>query len=133
MSARLRLLLLIALVVPGCKSYSLPGHWSPVSAQLGGADFPVSQFEGATLQLTKNSYEFGGDKGTIEIIRGPLPAQMDIHGKEGPNAGKTIPAIYLVEGDFLTVCYQLGTGDRPKDFVSPPGTKVLLIHYKRIP
>ena len=126
--------LLVTLVVAGCKgASSIAGHWAPESAKLGGNDFPVAGFDGATLQLTKDTYEFGGDKGTVEVLETHKPDQMDIHGKEGPNAGKTIPAIFELQGDHLTICYQLGNGERPAAFDSPKGTQVLLIHYKRLP
>ena len=60
------------------------------------------------------------------------PAAMDIHGQEGPNAGRTIQAIYQLAGDQLTVCYQLGAGERPAEFKSPAGSQVLLVHYRRV-
>ena len=126
--------ILVTLVVASCKGGpSMAGHWVPESAKLGGNDFPVAGFDGATLHLTSDTYEFGGDKGTIEVLTKHKPEQMDIHGKEGPNAGKTIPAIFELNGDHLTVCYQLGPGDRPAAFDSPKGTQILLIHYKRMP
>jgi len=56
-----------------------------------------------------------------------------IHGEVGPNAGRTIPAIFELSGDRLTVCYQLGKGERPAAFDSKLGPQVLLIHYKRVP
>src|SRR5262245_40909126 len=134
MTRRVLLTLLILSAVTGCKGgASLAGHWAPENAMLAGSDFPVASFDGATLQLTKDMYEFGGDKGTIEVVGKHSPAQLDIHGKEGPNAGKTIPAIYELKGDALTVCYQLGKGERPAAFESPKGAQVLLVHYKRMP
>jgi uncharacterized protein (TIGR03067 family) len=134
MTRRLLVSSLMVLALAGCKGgASLPGHWVPESAMLAGKDFPVADFDGATLQLTENTYEFGGDKGEIVLPPKHTPAQMDINGREGPNAGKTIPAIYELKGDHLTVCYQLGGGERPATFESPKGTQVLLVHYKRMP
>ena len=124
--------LVIALATAGCTSANLAGNWAPPSAQLGGEDFPVSNFAGATLKLTESAYEFGGDKGTIAVIPKHTPAQMDIHGVQGPNKGRTIPAIYQLSSDSLVVCYQLGAGDRPKTFTSPKDSQVLLIRYKRV-
>jgi len=125
---------LVLLALAGCKGgASLPGHWAPQSAMFAGSDFPITSFGGATLQLTNDTYEFGGDKGDVVLLPKHTPAQMDIHGKEGPNAGKTIPAIFELSGDHLTVCYQLNGGERPATFESPKGTQVLLVHYKRMP
>ena len=58
---------------------------------------------------------------------------MDIHGQKGPNAGRTIRAIYALEDDQLIVCYQLGTGERPDGFETPKGSQVLLVRYQRMP
>ena len=109
----------------------LAGQWAPVSAQQGGQDLPVSAFGGASLNLTERTYDFAGDRGSYTVVYAGMPARMDIHGEQGPNAGRTIPALYLLSGDDLTISYQLGPGVRPKDFASPPGSKVLVIHYHR--
>jgi uncharacterized protein (TIGR03067 family) len=106
--------------------------WVPESAQLSGQAFPIATFAGATLRLTADAYEFGGDKGAISLHPTGSPAQMDITGREGPNAGRTIQAIYELVGDQLTVCYQLGQGVRPTEFTSPPGSQVLLVRYRRV-
>jgi len=57
---------------------------------------------------------------------------MDIRGREGPNAGRTIQAIYELAGEQLTVCYQLGSGERPSEFKSAKGSQVLLVRYLRV-
>ena len=125
------LLTLVALVLADCSRPSLAGRWVPQSAELGGVAFPVASFNGATLLLTDSSYDFAGDKGSYTRVSSTSPAAMDIHGSEGPNAGRTIQAIYQVAGDQLTICYQLGAGARPGAFASPKGSQVLLVHYKR--
>ena len=132
------LLALVATVLlEGCSSTptgpTLVGHWGPVTAELGGKDFPVANFDGGTLMLTADRYDFAGDNGTYELLPGGPPAQMDIHGQVGPNAGRNIPVIYLLAGDQLTICYQLASGERPTDFTSPAGSKILLVRYKRLP
>jgi uncharacterized protein (TIGR03067 family) len=129
--------LLVAVVLAACSSArtappTLAGNWAPLSAELGGQVFPVANFAGATLRLTTDTYEFAGDKGTYAVVSTSPPAKMDIHGQVGPNAGRTIQAIYELTGDQLTVCYQLGAGERPGEFQSTNGSQVLLIRYKRV-
>ena len=128
--------LVFALALAGCSGTpatpTLSGRWAPVSAELGGQPFPISNFGGAVLQLTMDGYEFANDKGTYVVLTRRPPAQMDIRGQQGPNAGRTIPAIFALDDDRLDVCYQLGAGARPADFTSPKGTQILLIHYKRV-
>ena len=128
-----------AIILGGCMSQKsggakLAGSWAPDSATLGGAPLPIPAFNGAKLNLTDSTYEFGGDKGTYVLLSSGTPATMDIVGHEGPNAGRTIPAIYRLSGTTLTIGYQLDkAGERPTDFTSPTGTQVLVMHYSRVP
>jgi uncharacterized protein (TIGR03067 family) len=128
--------LVFALALAGCSGApsapTLSGRWAPESAELGGQPFPIANFGGAVLQLTMDGYEFANDRGTYVVLTRRPPAQMDIRGQQGPNAGRTIPAIFDLAADKLTICYQLGAGARPADFASPAGTQILLIHYKRV-
>lgn len=109
----------------------LAGQWTPTSAQMGGKDFPLAGFNGATLSMTERTYAFGDDRGSYVVTYSGTPARMDIHGEQGPNAGKTIPALYRLAGNDLTVSYQLGPGVRPKDFESPAGSQILVVRYQR--
>jgi len=133
-----RILLAFALALTACSGGkttvpSLTGAWAPQVAQLGGQELPIATFQGANLNLTADTYEFAGDKGTYTLGSTSKPAQLDIVGKEGPNAGRTIQAIYELTGDQLNVCYQLGPGERPRTFESLAGTQVFLVRYKRVP
>ena len=111
-------------------SPNILGRWQPVSAQLGGRELPVASFRGAVLVLQPGTYEFGTDSGAVVLGPAGSPAQMNVQGKVGPNAGKSILAIYsLVRGE-LVICYQLGAGPRPSSFESPAGSQVLLIRYR---
>ena len=65
------------------------------------------------------------------VDSGKTPRQMVIKGNGGPNKGKTIPAIYKLDGDTLVMCYNLGGGDLPAAFESKPDTKLFLATYKR--
>jgi len=137
MSRRLLFGFLVALALAACSSTrttgpALAGQWAPLSAELGGHVFPVATFRDATLRLTTDTYEFAGDKGTYAVLSTSPPAKMDILGREGPNAGRTIQAIYELAGGQLTVCYQLGSGERPGEFKSQKGSQVLLVRYLRV-
>ena len=57
---------------------------------------------------------------------------MTITGTEGPNHGKTFPAIYEIKGDTLRICYDLSGVKRPTEFKSVPGTRLYLVTYSRI-
>lgn len=134
---RLQLGLLAVIALSACSTPrgtnpTLASQWAPQSAELGGRVFPVANFGGAILRLTRDSYEFAGDKGTYAVLSTHPPAKMDIRGLEGPNAGRRIQAIYELAGEQLTVCYQLGQGERPNEFKSAKGSQVLLVRYKQV-
>ena len=127
--------LVLALAGASCRRFAAPtlaGNWTPVSAELGGQDFPVANFAGATLHLTDSTYEFAGDTGTYAVLSVKEPAKMDIRGQSGPNAGRTIPAIFEVSDEQLTIGYQLGAGERPPEFASMKGEQILIVNYTRV-
>ena len=114
---------------------NLTGSWVPMSAELGGRYFDPRNFRGGVLEVSdSNGYAFAGDKGSITLLPGGAPPyKMDILGKQGPNAGRTILAVYAMDGEELTVCYQLARdGARPESLMSPADSQILLVRYKRL-
>ena len=66
------------------------------------------------------------------LPRVPDPCAFVVFGVTGDLARKKlIPAVYQVNGDQLDISYQLGPGVRPRDFTSPAGSQILLVHYRR--
>ncbi len=59
------------------------------------------------------------------------PKALDITGTEGPNKGKTILAIYELDGDTFRVCYDLSGKSRPTEFKTKAETQLFLVSYKR--
>lgn len=110
---------------------TLDGTWSPQSATLGGQALPIAAFRGAMLVLRDGRYGFGNDRGRVELLA--APGQMNIRGEEGPNAGKTLLALYERRADELRIAYQLGSGPRPSDFESPAGTQLFVVVYRLQP
>lgn len=112
----------------------LEGTWTVEKAELGGADFPEELRKSVKLIMKGNTYKVtvgaNEDEGTSKIDLDKKPKTMDITGTKGPNAGKTILAIYELSGDTLKVCYAL-EGERPTEFKSPSGTSTFLATYKR--
>jgi uncharacterized protein (TIGR03067 family) len=113
----------------------LAGNWAPMSAELGGKFYDIANFHGAWLTISEdNHYEFAIDRGLLLPNPGIKPPYaMDIQGQQGPNKGRTILAIYGMDNEVFTVCYQLARdGLRPTAFESPEGTQILLVRYKRV-
>ncbi len=114
----------------------LQGVWSPAKWQFGGSATPPPTMSDMKLTLKDAQYEFlegkSLDAGRFAIKPGQTPKEMDIVGVKGPNAGRTIPTIYRIQGDQLTICYGLD-GHRPTSFVSPKKSMTLLVVFSRKP
>jgi uncharacterized protein (TIGR03067 family) len=114
---------------------AVQGNWKPVTAILGAQPMPEAVRKSISLKLDNGKYEvFVGehpDRGTYTIDSGAKPKSMTIIGTEGPNQGKTFPAIYELKGDTLRICYDLSGAKRPTEFKSIAGTKLYLVTYSR--
>ena len=113
----------------------IQGNWTPVKAELGGQPMPDVVLKTISLSLDKGKYEVfvGGnpDRGTYTIDSSTKPKSMSIIGTEGPNNGKTFPAIYELNGETLRICYDLSGKQLPAEFKSLPGTRLYLVTYNR--
>lgn len=130
-------LALLALCSPAARAGDLDGVWLPVTAELGGRAFPDEVRRAIRLEIRGDRYTLtlGGvaDRGTCKLDPSATPKALDITGVEGPNAGKTILAIYERDGDALRVCYDLGGERRPAEFKTAPGTQLFLVEYRPDP
>ena len=111
------------------------GSWTPARADLGGQPMAEAVLKSISLKLDGGKYEvFVGDKpdkGNYTLDSTSKPKSMTITGTEGPNHGRTFPAIYELKGDTLRVCYDLSGAKRPTEFKSVVGTKLYLVTYHR--
>jgi len=113
------------------------GVWKPLKGELGGRPMPEEVMKSITLTLTNSNYDVyvgtdtARDRGTAKYNTKVAPMTIDITGTNGPNMGKTIPAIYEVDGDTLRVCYDLSGAKHPTEFKTTPGTQLFLVTYQR--
>ncbi len=112
------------------------GTWHPMTAVLGGQEFPKAVLDSIVLKLTGEQYAVTvngtPDKGTRTIDGSTTPHRMTITGKVGPNQGKTLLAIFAVTDDgILRVCYDLTGKEFPKEFDAPKGTTHYLVDYRK--
>ena len=114
---------------------AMVGKWDIVKAELGGKDV-IENLKAMKFEITeggKYTAELGTEKDvggfTVDVAK--TPNQVDIKPTGGPDKDKLIKAIYMLDGDSMTVCYELGGDKRPEKFESTADTKVLLISYKR--
>ncbi len=114
---------------------ALQGTWLPATAELGGNKFPDEILKMIKLVIKDDKYTVTvgtqPDQGTVKLEPSAKPKALTITGTEGPNKGKTIPAIYELNGDTLRVCYNLGGAERPTAFETKAGTQQFLVTYKR--
>jgi uncharacterized protein (TIGR03067 family) len=114
---------------------ALQGTWLPIKAELAGQPMTEAVMKSISLKLENGRYEVlvGGqaDKGTYTLDSTSKPKGMVITGTDGPNLGKTFPAIYELTGDALRICYDLSGAQRPTEFKSSAGTQLYLVTYRR--
>src|SRR5437588_6948010 len=114
---------------------AVQGTWTPAKAELAGQPMAEAVLKSISLKLDNGKYEvFVGDKpdkGTYTLDSTSKPKSMTITGTEGPNQGKTFPAIYELKGDTLRICYDLSGAKRPTEFKSTAGTRLYLVTYNR--
>ena len=114
---------------------AVQGNWKPVKAELAGQPMTDAVLKSISLKLDNGKYEvFVGeepDRGTYTLDSTAKPKSMTIMGTDGPNHGKTFPAIYELKGDTLRICYDLSGVQRPTEFKSVAGTQLYLVTYNR--
>jgi uncharacterized protein (TIGR03067 family) len=125
----------LALLADDKDSKSLQGKWVPVTAQLGGQPMQDAILKTISMKLENGKYEVlvgeHPDRGTYTMDTTTNPKSITVVGTEGPNQGKTFPAIYELKDDTLRICYDLSGDKRPTEFKSTAGTKLYLVTYKR--
>jgi uncharacterized protein (TIGR03067 family) len=115
----------------------IAGAWAIESAERGGQKVPAELFkEGKWIFAGdgKVTAKFRGEngpalRGTYKLDPATKPKQITITTDDG----KTQPSIYKLDGDTLTLCLgdkDLGT-ERPTEFASKEGSKVILFVLKR--
>lgn len=115
-------------------SDNLNGKWKCISALLGGGDF---QYKNLSVEVKNGNYysvvNNQKESGLVQINESQTPKQMDISIKEGPNSGKTLPAIYDLKDKVLTVCYNIVGSVRPAEFTSTKENGYLLLKFQKTP
>ncbi len=113
----------------------ISGTWILESGELGGKKLPQEFIASVSLIISGTSYSTKvgtlTDKGNLKFYPDSKPKGMDIIGTEGPNQGKTFPAIYEFSGNILMICYDLEGKKKPDTFKSTLGSQTFLAIYKR--
>jgi uncharacterized protein (TIGR03067 family) len=116
------------------------GTWVMVSGERDGekiADEHVQKskitWKGGEAEVLTPHQSKDVIKGTVTIDPTKKPKEMDWKRSTGPDAGKTMRAIYEFMGDDqYRVCFAPGDKDRPKEFSTKPGSGHTLHVWKRV-
>jgi uncharacterized protein (TIGR03067 family) len=109
----------------------------PIAATVAGERLAVDELRVRYLLLQAGGYGIVDrsnhvvDRGRYLLHAQGTAAAMDIVGRAGPHAGRTLLAIYQLRGDELTVCYDLEGRERPLDMQPQPERLLLRITYTR--
>jgi uncharacterized protein (TIGR03067 family) len=111
------------------------GSWARAAATTNGKEATEAELKGVVLTLKGDEYTLKiGDqvrKGTFKVDPSKTPKQLDIIAAEGPNKGKTLPAIYELDGDTLRYCVAQPDKPRPTEFSAKADSGLSLYVYKR--
>ena len=114
---------------------ALKSEWTVAKATLGGNNI----FESLkVLQFTihddgKYTAKLGEmkDEGAFTLDVSATPKSMIIKPTGGPSKDKTLKGIYQLDGNMLTICYDMEGKVTPMKFESTAENKFLLVEYKR--
>ena len=125
------ILFCIITAFPGIKNLNpLNGTWIPVKQEINGTALPESSFQKQSLVINDSNYVFTAesvDKGVAKFGDGKL----DIYGKDGVNAGKHFTAIYKLENELLSICYNLSGDSYPESFDTKDKQGFFLCVFKK--
>jgi uncharacterized protein (TIGR03067 family) len=116
----------------------LEGAWVPVAASVAGQELLVAELRVKYLVLDGHDYSIIDrsnqivDSGEYLVNESASPRTIDIVGRDGPNAGRSMLAIFELKDDQLTVCYDLDGDSRPENMQVQEEDQLLLsITYER--
>jgi len=111
-------------------SVELDGDWYPFQQEIKGEQLPLASFENQKLVIIDNSFIFMAesvDEGNVTYNNG----KMDIYVDVGVNAGRHFKAIYKLENELLTLCYDLKGGDYPESFDTSKNPNLFLSTFRK--
>ncbi len=115
----------------------LEGAWVPIAASISGKELIVAELRVKYLVLDGHDYSIIDrsnqivDRGEYLVNDSATPRTIDIVGRDGPNAGRSMLAIFELKGDQLTVCYDLDSKRRPENMQVHEDQLLLSITYER--
>ena len=110
--------------------HQLNGSWVAVFQEFGGNPLPATAYDNQKLIISDSNFTViaeSVDKGTVKVSSN----QLDIFGKEGVNNGKHFTAIFKLENNELTICYNLKGTEYPAEFNTKGKPLYFLSRFKK--
>jgi len=125
------------------KEAAIVGEWEGTKAVAGGKEMPVPEggirfeFTADGKLIIHEGKKDQPDTGTYKVDTKKDPAELDMIPPVNQKvaAPPSIPGIFKVDGDTLTLCFSKGpeaTTKRPTKFESTDGSDTILITMKRV-
>jgi uncharacterized protein (TIGR03067 family) len=108
----------------------LNGSWVAIFQEFGGNPLPAAAYDEQKLIISDSNFTViaeSVDKGTVKVTSN----QLDIFGKEGVNKGKHFTAIFKLENNELTICYNLKGTEYPAEFDTKGKPLYFLSRFKK--
>ena len=114
----------------------LKGSWKLVQMEAGGEKAPEDAIKSMGMEFADDKVFLKDAKqkkeGTYKIDPSKKPTTIDITPADGPDKGKPLPGIYMIDGDTLKLCAADEPGqDRPTEFATKKGVHAVLMTFKR--
>lgn len=118
------------------EAFPVVGEWVVEKISAAGMDIPIVgektmgfrfQADGALIMVRDGKDDPKQGKYTIDSKQTPI--HLDIIPPDGE--GKSVKAIIKMDGDKLILCGTNDGAERPTDFVSAAGSKVMIMTLKR--
>jgi RNA polymerase sigma factor (sigma-70 family) len=119
----------------------LQGDWEAVEFLVQGKTVLGTELQGAVLRFSGNkmSLIYDSNKGparsfSFKLDPSKKPKAIDLLVLDGAEKGEQGPGIYELEGGRLRLCIPNDKiTERPTEFASPEGSKLIVMRLKRVP
>jgi uncharacterized protein (TIGR03067 family) len=113
----------------------IEGTYTVISIERNGDKLPEDRVKEMKITITADKIKVKmpdlDHTAEYKLDASKTPATIDFTPQDGDDKGKTGYGIYSVDGDELKFCLAKPGKDRPTEFVSKPGSEVMLIVMKR--
>lgn len=115
----------------------LQGTWKMTAVEVEGKKLPMDGLAEARLVVTGNDYVFTLGKVKLELVFTLAPCEtpkhIDLAVAKGPDKGKTLHGIYVLDGDTYKICRHTQPGKgRPYKFDSSADNGWMIVEWRRV-